>query len=924
MTDTLAERDVALTTVSGLLDAAARGHGRALFVVGEAGLGKTAVLEYAISVAGGRFRLGVGRADVAEAALPFGLMGQALDAVLEGPARLDPPPGSEAGPDLGRYLYTMLGRLREQATGPLLLALDDAHWADPDSLTLLRLICRRIGALPVAVLVTARPWPPNALRAGEELAEQGLADVRALSPLSPAAAATMLSDRAGIALPDPEAARLAGLCAGNPLLLDRVASAIRAGHRLPEGTVGADASWARRLLLSHLAGLDGSAQRFVRAAAVLGRRFRPEVAAEMAGLNLAAAAAAQEAVTGAGLVTGAGAGWAEFSHDLVRQAVYELAAPVRAGLHEAAFRALVARQANPAEAAGHVVAARLAGDRDAIEVVAGAGREALRAGAIGAAQRHLRAAVALAGTDAPAELLCDLGQALMAGGHHAAAAALYQDLISREPVPPALRYRALSQLSLARIQERRFDEADACLEEALRLAGPAEPDLATAAAVNHAVHTMLNRSITAGLPLATRARDLAAQSSSPVRAAADSAWAWCAYLAGHPEALEVTGAAASAAAGTGSRKPAGTPWWDPVIGHAMTAVSAERYDDAERRLRDLVDAAERRSDPMTVSRALSVLATCLWRRGRLDEAGSLCDRLAEAAEVVPVTFPLAATANAIVLLELGREDEAAGWCDRLAEAARHGTGFRMSVTIGYHPRALLALRRGDTGQACATFAALEELSKRHGIADPCFIPWAGDAITSYLAAGQLSGVRRVIAWLNPLASIYPATWPKAVLAAAQAALAERDGDPERARDHFDRARDLASQTPMPLFRSQILTGYGAFLTRRGDPRGARPVLAESLRIAEDCGATWQAGQARAEWRRAGGRAGTTPPGQLTPQEAAVARLARSGQTNKEIAAQLYLSVNTVETHLAHVYQKLGISRRRQLATLPDGSQAETP
>jgi DNA-binding CsgD family transcriptional regulator len=72
-----------------------------------------------------------------------------------------------------------------------------------------------------------------------------------------------------------------------------------------------------------------------------------------------------------------------------------------------------------------------------------------------------------------------------------------------------------------------------------------------------------------------------------------------------------------------------------------------------------------------------------------------------------------------------------------------------------------------------------------------------------------------------------------------------------------------------------------------------------------------------EWRRAGGRTGTTPAGQLTPQEAAVARLAKAGRTNQEIAGQLYLTINTVETHLRHVYQKLGIHRRVDLPALPD-------
>ena len=294
MTETLAERDVVLATVGDLIEAASGGHGKALFVIGEAGLGKTTVLEHAVGLVGRRFRTGIGRADVAEAALPFGLIGQALEPLLGGQAEPEQPPGSDAGPPLGGYLYAVLSRLRQSAARPLLLALDDAHWSDSDSMTLLRLICRRIGTLPVAVLVTARPWPPDALRAGEELSGQGLAEVHKLTPLSLESAAAMLSERAGAAVSGEEAGRLAGLCAGNPLLLDRVASALRAGHSLPEGEVPAGATWARRLLLSHLVGLDEPAGRFLRAASVVGRRFRPEVAAQVAGLTTAKAAAAQE------------------------------------------------------------------------------------------------------------------------------------------------------------------------------------------------------------------------------------------------------------------------------------------------------------------------------------------------------------------------------------------------------------------------------------------------------------------------------------------------------------------------------------------------------------------------------------------------------------------------------------------------------
>ncbi|MGH3780174.1 MAG: helix-turn-helix domain-containing protein, partial [Pseudonocardiaceae bacterium] len=80
--------------------------------------------------------------------------------------------------------------------------------------------------------------------------------------------------------------------------------------------------------------------------------------------------------------------------------------------------------------------------------------------------------------------------------------------------------------------------------------------------------------------------------------------------------------------------------------------------------------------------------------------------------------------------------------------------------------------------------------------------------------------------------------------------------------------------------------------------------------------------ARVEWRRAGGRTRTRKPDELSPQEASVARLAQAGRTNREIAAHLHLSIKTVETHLGHIYQKLGIRSRWQLGgrNIPDAKE----
>ena len=118
---------------------------------------------------------------------------------------------------------------------------------------------------------------------------------------------------------------------------------------------------------------------------------------------------------------------------------------------------------------------------------------------------------------------------------------------------------------------------------------------------------------------------------------------------------------------------------------------------------------------------------------------------------------------------------------------------------------------------------------------------------------------------------------------------------------------------MPPAQRRTLTAYGAVLTRRAQREKARPFLPDALTRAQGCGADWYAQRALIELRRAGGRARRVPPGQLSPQEQAVARLTRAGRTNQQIGRELYLSVNTVETHLAHVYRKLGIRRRRELA-----------
>jgi tetratricopeptide (TPR) repeat protein len=216
---------------------------------------------------------------------------------------------------------------------------------------------------------------------------------------------------------------------------------------------------------------------------------------------------------------------------------------------------------------------------------------------------------------------------------------------------------------------------------------------------------------------------------------------------------------------------------------------------------------------------------------------------------------------------------------------RLANGHRWFLVVGYdlHRRGTLAFRRGEMEKACSAFDQLEQLSSQWGLLDPATIPWAADAISAYLACDRGADARRVVHWLAPRVAVLPARWPRVVEARGRAALAQYAGDLDRAEDFYVRALELQEGMRLPLTCVETLTQFGAFLVWRGDPVRARRLLGEALRLAEQHGAEWHAARARAEWRRAGGRAPRTPPGELTPQETVVAGLARAGRTNREIA-----------------------------------------
>jgi hypothetical protein len=462
------EREAAEAAVGEQIARVRHGQGSALFVLGEAGLGKTSLLKAACELAGDEIEVGLAGGHPLERALAFGMAHEAIGTLAgSGDAGLD---AAGAVLDNAAPFYRVLRWLQARER-PVLLALDDLHWADADSLRLFAFIARRSDRLPVALIGTLRPWPPEAAETVLGLFRDGQAGIERLEPLSRAAASTLLGELAAGELSETTNQRAWKLCAGNPLLIDVVARVLSGGEHLPELPRSAAApEFARTLLLTRFAGLEPAAIECARAASVLGTSFRPELAVIVAGLPEADVERALEALCRSGLIVAEDGPQMRFAHALFAEALYgDLPAPLRRRLHERAFHALVDADAE-AEAAGHAGRAELIGDARACEVLTGVGRAALQAGAIATAVENLEAAVRAGGPAAGAPLRTMLADALVRQGRTNDALAVLDAVLSDATVDWVQRHHALRMQGNALLLSARIPEAEAALDGAIAVA----------------------------------------------------------------------------------------------------------------------------------------------------------------------------------------------------------------------------------------------------------------------------------------------------------------------------------------------------------------------------------------------------------------------------------------------------------------------
>jgi DNA-binding CsgD family transcriptional regulator len=904
------ERDGATAAIAHLLEEARKGRGDSLFIVGEAGLGKSALLDLARENAGHDVRIGARVGEPGEAVEPFGFVRGAMDEID------DARPGDTASPDRVSQVHQAICWL-ERLEQPSLLLLDDCHWADGDSLDLLGFICRRIATAPLGVIAALRPWPPAAKEACVGLVRAGHGSYRWLEPLGERGAQALVAERAGREVPVPVATAAVRQCAGNPFLLDRLGRTIGQGSDDNGGVAVISDHDDRTITPYRFAGVDRVALHLLEVASIFGERFRPSMAAEVAGIDDRESERCFEALWNSGLAIDAGEGLAQLTHPLFRQALYDgMAPPVRAQLHARAFRALSRRGLYEPGISEQAIRGQLFGDPEAIALFERLGRSALATGAASTAVEHLGAAVNLAAGNAEVSLRLTLAEALLIVGQPREAIAVLEGVMSEaSAMTDHFQSRALRLIGWAHFSMGAHARAEASFREASATGEEGDPELAVETLLDRAVACWATDSPQRALDLTVQARHLVSGVNDELRDRVEAAWGFAGLRSGNGSGVSALEQQVRIVENTALSGPRSRRWRNFVLSsYAGVATWTERFSEAERVVEVARSNAEQTGDGPALAALGIIHSDSLTRLGRLHEA-----RVAvgggERAGDKPINTPFALARRAYILLQLGRLEDADACCAQAEPAAIAG-GEQHALLWLWHVRGARHLGEGDIEEACQLYGRVEELSTAMGIGEPCIVPWARDALASYALCGRVKDARRVIRWLERAASTLPCRWPLLAAATGRAALLTSTGRIDEAEAQYEAALDLHEGLPMPIERARTLLDYGSFLRHHGQPARARPVLAEAVERAEALNAGWLAAGARGELGAAGGRRRRPVGGRraLTPSEERVARLATGGASNETIAKQLSISVRTVETHLQHAYAKLGIRSRRQLMT----------
>jgi DNA-binding CsgD family transcriptional regulator len=891
-----------------LLDRARAGNSAVLVIRGEAGMGKTALLDYASRQAHG-FRIAQVYAVESEMELPFAGLHQLLAPMLARLDRLPGPQGEALGvalgeragnaPDRLRVGLAVLHLLADQADEqPVACLIDDAQWLDRSSLRVLAFSARRLLAERVAMVFTL-PEDLAELAGLPELAVTSLDDPDARLLLASAVHGRldasveerMIAEAHGNPLALLQLPRIlgpAGLAGGFGLpgtqpLPERIQAGFRRQYQsLPRST--------RELLLTAAAEPTGDAALMWRAAALQG-----------IGTDAAAPAEAADLARFGGSV--------QFRHPLVRSGIYQAATPAeRRAAHQALAEA-TDPQVDPDRRALHRARASPGPDEAVAAELERSASSAEARGGVAAAAAFLEQAAEL--TPQPA-LRADRALAAAQAKFEAGAADATYRLLATAATGPL---NALQQARLKRLRARlafswtRGSDAPAFLLDAARQLAPLDPGLSreTYLEATEAAIFAGRLGTSPALPEAAAAATSAPRAPQPPRVIdilldgltarfTEGYSASIAPLRSALQALERDKAARQ-----------DTYWYGICVACSLTPepIAPDLWDDQawhELGVR-AVTCARNSGAIIALSGALSTRACVLIHAGQFGDAGMLID---EAEAISEVTGSAALTYARLSL---------AGWRGQEAQALemfetsiKDATARGEGRTIGMAEYATAVLYNG-LGRYEAALAAARRACQYE---DPGIFGWSlVELIEAAARAGDPQAGTEALAELAERTRASGTDWALGIEARSRALLSSGQAADDLYREAVQRLARTRLATP--LARAHLVRGE--WLRREGHRREARQELREAHEMFSGMGAEGFAGRARSELLATGEtvrKRTVDTMTDLTPQEARIAQLVRQGRTNPEIAAQLFISPRTVEWHLSHVFTKLGIASRKDL------------
>jgi DNA-binding CsgD family transcriptional regulator len=927
----LLEREAELEQVHSHVAAAAAGAGRLVAIEGGAGIGKTRLLAEAraAGVDAGLTALGARGAEL-EHDFAFGIVRQLFEPLLtavpaheraellDGPAApagrlfgvLEPSAAEDEGEGMsfamlhGLYWLTANLALRR----PVLLAVDDLHWADAPSLRWLAHLQRRLDGLPLLVLVATRP-PSQSRDPQLLLSVVGDSAGAVLRPgaLGPASVMELARRVFGA---DPEPAFVSACrnaTGGNPLFLEALLETLRSQGVRPVAedarrvtAVGPEP--VSRVVGLRLSRVSTEAAGLARALAVLGGHAELRHAAALSRQTQDDAAAAAAELVRAEILQDRHP--LEFTHPVVRAALYdELPSSERLTWHRRAAAVLAeAPNVEPEQIAAHVVEAEPDGDPFVVETLRRAADRALQRGssevavdflrraleeppiegerrevlrALGLAERlvdndsaivHMREALyAPGGPEKDPRLAIELGRALQRANRNPEAIDILR--YSRELV--AGDREAVRSITAELIGSAWWDPEDLELAEE-ELAAVRETELGSSRA-EHLLRAILSYAearVGDDRNLAVRLAEEARHSGYLVEAGSRALYS---------------------------------------LGYTFTV--AGRTDETIALFGEASDSALRRGDYVLASGCVLFRSLAHLYDGSLAAASEDVARMSELAEL-QLAMPYHAAFGAWAEIERG--DLAAA--ERLLDAAHLPGELPANGQVMYFHliRGRLRLEQGRLEDAIRDLLALGEHSKALGHRNPAFMPWQPYAGLALHAAGRSDEAVAIVVDALDRARSWGAPHLTGLLLRTLGMLeGGRSGEKRLAE-----AVDALSRSRARLEHARALVALGSALRQDGRSVEAREHLRQGLEIAHRTGARALAEEARTELLAAGARPrGPTVTGveALTPTERRVAELAAGTMTNKAIAQALFVTPKTVEVHLSNAYRKLEISSRRELA-----------